>query len=96
LGSFSSLSRTRLCGAKDSTSFHIASNFSPLFAVLEYLARADGFVYPRNQWLPWFARRFFGWIQLTRGNSVRGGKAWGDWPGLKNDLSYEGRDLALS
>jgi uncharacterized protein (DUF1501 family) len=30
------------------------------------------------------------------GNSVRGGKIYGDWPGLKNDQLYEGRDLALT
>jgi uncharacterized protein (DUF1501 family) len=30
------------------------------------------------------------------GNEVRGGKVYGDWPGLKNDQLYEGRDLALT
>lgn len=30
------------------------------------------------------------------GNSVRGGKVYGDWPGLRNDQLYEGRDLALT
>jgi uncharacterized protein (DUF1501 family) len=30
------------------------------------------------------------------GNSVRGGKVYGEWPGLKNDQLYEGRDLALT
>lgn len=30
------------------------------------------------------------------GNSVRGGKIYGTWPGLKNDQLYEGRDLALT
>ncbi len=30
------------------------------------------------------------------GNSVHGGKVYGDWPGLKNEQLYEGRDLALS
>lgn len=30
------------------------------------------------------------------GNSVRGGKVYGDWPGLKNDQLYEGRDLAVT
>jgi uncharacterized protein (DUF1501 family) len=30
------------------------------------------------------------------GNSIRGGKVYGDWPGLKNDQLYEGRDLALT
>jgi len=30
------------------------------------------------------------------GNSVRGGKVYGDWPGLKSDQLNEGRDLALT
>jgi uncharacterized protein (DUF1501 family) len=30
------------------------------------------------------------------GNSVRGGKVYGEWPGLKMDQLYEGRDLALT
>ena len=30
------------------------------------------------------------------GNSVRGGKVYADWPGLKNDQLYEGRDLQLT
>lgn len=30
------------------------------------------------------------------GNSVRGGRVYGKWPGLKNDLLHEGRDLALT
>jgi uncharacterized protein (DUF1501 family) len=30
------------------------------------------------------------------GNSVRGGKVYGHWPGLKTDQLYEGRDLALT
>lgn len=30
------------------------------------------------------------------GSSVRGGKVYGDWPGLKSDRLYEGRDLALT
>jgi len=30
------------------------------------------------------------------GNSVRGGKIYGKWPGLKSDQLYEGRDLALT
>ncbi len=33
---------------------------------------------------------------LVIGNGVRGGKIHGDWPGLKNDQLYEGRDLALT
>jgi uncharacterized protein (DUF1501 family) len=30
------------------------------------------------------------------GNSVHGGKVYADWPGLKNDQLYEGRDLAVT
>ncbi len=30
------------------------------------------------------------------GNSVRGGKVYGQWPGLKGDQLYEGRDLTLT
>lgn len=30
------------------------------------------------------------------GNSVRGGKVYGRWPGLNNDQLHEGRDLALT
>jgi uncharacterized protein (DUF1501 family) len=30
------------------------------------------------------------------GNSVRGGRVYGEWPGLKADKLYEGRDLALT
>ena len=30
------------------------------------------------------------------GNSVRGGKVYGRWPGLKSEQLYEGRDLALT
>ncbi len=30
------------------------------------------------------------------GNSVRGGKVYGDWPGLKSSQLYEARDLALT
>jgi uncharacterized protein (DUF1501 family) len=30
------------------------------------------------------------------GNSVRGGRVYGDWPGLKAEKLYEGRDLALT
>jgi uncharacterized protein (DUF1501 family) len=33
---------------------------------------------------------------FVMGNSVRGGKVYGRWPGLKNDELYEGRDLALT
>jgi uncharacterized protein (DUF1501 family) len=30
------------------------------------------------------------------GNAVRGGKVYGEWPGLKSDQLYEDRDLALT
>jgi uncharacterized protein (DUF1501 family) len=30
------------------------------------------------------------------GNGIRGGKVYGQWPGLKSDQLYEGRDLALT
>jgi uncharacterized protein (DUF1501 family) len=30
------------------------------------------------------------------GNNVRGGRVLGEWPGLKSDKLYEGRDLALT
>ena len=33
---------------------------------------------------------------FVMGNSVRGGKVYGRWPGLKNDQLNEGRDLALT
>lgn len=33
---------------------------------------------------------------LLIGGGVRGGKVYGDWPGLKNDQLYEGRDLELT
>jgi len=33
---------------------------------------------------------------FVMGNSVRGGKVYGRWPGLKSDQLYEGRDLALT
>jgi uncharacterized protein (DUF1501 family) len=33
---------------------------------------------------------------LVLGNSVRGGKVYGRWPGLKSDQLHEGRDLALT
>lgn len=33
---------------------------------------------------------------LIVGNGVRGGKVYGEWPGLKVDELYEGRDLALT
>ncbi|HEV8204057.1 MAG TPA: DUF1501 domain-containing protein [Pyrinomonadaceae bacterium] len=33
---------------------------------------------------------------LVMGNSVRGGKVYGQWPGLKDEQLYEARDLALT
>jgi uncharacterized protein (DUF1501 family) len=33
---------------------------------------------------------------FVMGNSVRGGKVYGRWPGLSDDKLYEGRDLALT
>ncbi len=33
---------------------------------------------------------------MVIGNTVRGGKLYGEWPGLKSDQLYEGRDLALT
>jgi len=33
---------------------------------------------------------------FVMGNSVRGGKVYGRWPGLGNDQLYEGRDLTLT
>jgi len=33
---------------------------------------------------------------FVAGNGVRGGKVYGQWPGLKNDQLNEGRDLALT
>ena len=33
---------------------------------------------------------------LVLGNSVRGGKVYGDWKGLRNDQLNEGRDLAVT
>ena len=33
---------------------------------------------------------------LVLGNSVKGGKVYGDWKGLKSDQLNEGRDLALT
>jgi uncharacterized protein (DUF1501 family) len=30
------------------------------------------------------------------GNGIRGGKVYGQWPGLRSDQLYEGRDLALT
>jgi uncharacterized protein (DUF1501 family) len=30
------------------------------------------------------------------GNSIKGGKVYGDWSGLSNDKLYEGRDLDVT
>jgi uncharacterized protein (DUF1501 family) len=35
-------------------------------------------------------------VMFVMGGSVRGGKVYGDWPGLANEQLYEGRDLALT
>ncbi len=35
-------------------------------------------------------------VMFVIGNSIRGGKIYGEWPGLKSDRLYEGRDLALT
>jgi uncharacterized protein (DUF1501 family) len=35
-------------------------------------------------------------VMFVIGNSVRGGKVYGQWPGLKTERLYEGRDLALT
>ncbi len=33
---------------------------------------------------------------MILGNSVKGGKVYGDWKGLKDDQLNEGRDLAVT
>jgi uncharacterized protein (DUF1501 family) len=35
-------------------------------------------------------------VMFVMGGSVRGGKVYGDWPGLAAEQLYEGRDLALT
>ena len=35
-------------------------------------------------------------VMFALGGSVKGGKVYGEWPGLKPDQLYEGRDLALT
>ena len=35
-------------------------------------------------------------VMFVMGGSVRGGKVYGEWPGLANEQLYEGRDLALT
>jgi len=33
---------------------------------------------------------------IVLGNSVKGGKVYGDWKGVKNSELYQGRDLAVT
>ena len=35
-------------------------------------------------------------VMFVMGGDIRGGKVYGDWPGLANEQLYEGRDLALT
>jgi uncharacterized protein (DUF1501 family) len=35
-------------------------------------------------------------VMFAMGGGVRGGKVYGDWPGLQEEQLYEGRDLALT
>ena len=35
-------------------------------------------------------------VMFVMGGDVRGGKVYGDWPGLENEQLYEGRDLNLT
>ena len=35
-------------------------------------------------------------VMFVAGGPIRGGKIYGDWPGLARDQLYEGRDLALT
>jgi uncharacterized protein (DUF1501 family) len=35
-------------------------------------------------------------VMLVMGGDVRGGKVYGDWPGMEDHQLYEGRDLALT
>lgn len=35
-------------------------------------------------------------VMFVLGGSVRGGKVYGDWPGLENEQLYEGRDLNVT
>ena len=35
-------------------------------------------------------------VMFVMGGDVRGGKVYGDWPGLQDEQLYEGRDLALT
>src|SRR5208283_4315000 len=35
-------------------------------------------------------------VMFAMGGGVRGGKVYGEWPGLAHERLYEGRDLALT
>jgi uncharacterized protein (DUF1501 family) len=35
-------------------------------------------------------------VMFAFGGAVRGGKVYGEWPGLATEQLYEGRDLALT
>jgi len=35
-------------------------------------------------------------VMFVMGGAVRGGKVYGDWPGLEQEQLYEGRDLNLT
>ena len=35
-------------------------------------------------------------VMFVLGGDVRGGKIYGDWPGLQEEQLYDGRDLALT
>jgi uncharacterized protein (DUF1501 family) len=35
-------------------------------------------------------------VMFLLGGDVRGGKMYGEWPGLQEDQLYDGRDLALT
>src|SRR6266478_1151444 len=35
-------------------------------------------------------------VMFVMGGDVRGGKVFGDWPGLAEEQLYQGRDLALT
>ena len=35
-------------------------------------------------------------VMFVMGGDVRGGKVYGDWPGLQQEQLYEGRDLNLT
>ena len=35
-------------------------------------------------------------VMFVMGGDVRGGKVYGDWPGLADEQLYEGRDLELT